>query len=74
MKLDTICLVCHRLDEDDAHIYFKCKEVKKIWSGLCMQDERTQLATITGIEKGYIQHTKQARNAITIWAKPAQVC
>jgi hypothetical protein len=44
MKFDTICPVCHRLDEDVAHIYLKCKEVKKLWPGLCMEDERTQLA------------------------------
>jgi hypothetical protein len=30
MECDTKCVCCQRLDEDGAHLFLRCKEVKKI--------------------------------------------
>ena len=29
MKVDTLCPMCHRFDEDPVHLFFKCKAVKE---------------------------------------------
>jgi hypothetical protein len=34
IECDTICVCCHRLDEDGAHLFFKCKQVKSLWADL----------------------------------------
>jgi hypothetical protein len=31
MNSDTLCVCCRRFDEDRAHLFFKCKEVKQLW-------------------------------------------
>lgn len=31
VKEETICPMCNRLDEDCAHLLFKCKAVKECW-------------------------------------------
>jgi hypothetical protein len=40
MEIDTICPICHRLDEDGAHLFLKCKPVKQIWENVGLQDIR----------------------------------
>jgi hypothetical protein len=44
MKEDTLCPMCHRLDEDAGHLFFKCKEVKECWRGLILEEHRQILA------------------------------
>jgi len=44
VELDTKCPVYQRLDEDCGHLFFKCKYVKRCWSGFGMDDIRTDLA------------------------------
>jgi hypothetical protein len=39
-------LLCHRVDEDGGHLYFKCKAVKKIWYGLCLEEVRMRVAMV----------------------------
>uniref|UniRef100_A0ACD6A1I4 Uncharacterized protein n=1 Tax=Avena sativa TaxID=4498 RepID=A0ACD6A1I4_AVESA len=34
MVCDTKCVCCQRLDEDGAHLFLKCKEVKYVWREL----------------------------------------
>lgn len=46
MKVDTRCVVCQRFDEDEAHLFFKCKEVKRLWRELNLNEERAALATM----------------------------
>jgi hypothetical protein len=41
---DSLCLCCHRLDEDGAHLFFKCKEVRGLWADLQIEKERKQLS------------------------------
>lgn len=40
MDLDTKCAVCHRFDEDGAHLFFKCKVMEKLWTYLGLSRER----------------------------------
>lgn len=47
MELNTKCLLCQRVDEDGGHLYFKCKQVKKLWRCLNMEEERVKLADIS---------------------------
>jgi hypothetical protein len=42
--LDIICPMCHRLDEDAGHLFFKCKEVKLNCRLLKFDKERLMLA------------------------------
>jgi hypothetical protein len=40
MECDTKCVCCQRLDEDGAHLFLRCKEAKKIWRELKIEEER----------------------------------
>jgi hypothetical protein len=44
MKEDTLCPMCHRLDEDVGHLFFKCKEVKECRRGLNLEKHSQILA------------------------------
>ena len=47
MELDTCCCICNRLDEDGAHLFFKCKWVKKLWRELGLESFRIQLSVLS---------------------------
>ncbi|XP_073363561.1 uncharacterized protein [Aegilops tauschii subsp. strangulata] len=47
IECDTVCVCCKRLDEDGAHLFPKCKLVKKIWRTLQLEDVRERLCTCT---------------------------
>jgi hypothetical protein len=34
IKLNTGCVLCGRLEEDGAHLFFKCKHAKRVWDDL----------------------------------------
>jgi hypothetical protein len=40
MECETRCVCCQRLDEDGAHLFLLCKEVKKVWKDLKLEEER----------------------------------
>ena len=40
MEMDTKCVLCNRLDEDGAHLFFKCKGAVKVWRALGMEQHR----------------------------------
>jgi hypothetical protein len=44
MKIDTSCVMCGRLDEDGAHLFFKCKGVRHVWANLQLEAVREELA------------------------------
>jgi ribonuclease HI len=44
VETDTRCIVCKRLFEDGGHLFFNCKEVKRLWRALEMEDVRLHLA------------------------------
>jgi hypothetical protein len=51
VKLDTICPICRRLDEDCGHIFFKCKFAKMCWRLLDMEDIISELVSCqSGLE------------------------
>lgn len=37
-KMETICPMCKRFDEDCGHIFFKCKNAREGWRLLQMED------------------------------------
>jgi hypothetical protein len=51
VKLDTICSVCNRLDEDCGHLFFKCKKIRACWQALNLEYKRQMLVQCkSGIE------------------------
>lgn len=74
MHLDTSCLVCERMNEDGAHLFFKCKLAKHVWRLLNLEAERTYLAAIPipdayGVVEYILkqQELKRELMAITLW-------
>jgi hypothetical protein len=35
--------MCHRLNEDGAHMFLKCKPIKELWKALNLDDLRRKL-------------------------------
>ena len=44
MKVDTLCPMCHRFDEDPGHLFFKCKAVKECRRSLNLEEYRLTLS------------------------------
>ncbi|KAM0885844.1 hypothetical protein ACQ4PT_030094 [Festuca glaucescens] len=40
---DYTCLFCGQADEDDAHLFVKCKAVKELWRKCAMEEMRIEL-------------------------------
>lgn len=40
MKIDPICPVCGRDDENGGHLFFKCRLAKQTWNVLGLEDMR----------------------------------
>ena len=65
IKLNTICPVCCRVDEDGGHLFFKCKEIRRCWLLLNLEEVRIILLSQASIhdmlEKiwGYEEATQQ---------------
>ncbi|GJN00674.1 hypothetical protein PR202_ga17870 [Eleusine coracana subsp. coracana] len=47
MEIDTLCPMCHRLDEDGGHCFLKCKMVKKCWQQMNMEGIRLELLKLS---------------------------
>lgn len=48
MDVDSRCVmfvVCNRLTEDGAHLFFKCKFVRHVWEAVGLSAEKEVLAT-----------------------------
>ena len=43
IELDTLCPICHRLNEDGGHIFLQCKKIKECWSMLGLGKIRENL-------------------------------
>jgi len=43
VKIDTVCPVCKRQDEDCGHLFFKCKGVRECWRLMGMENIRNAL-------------------------------
>jgi len=43
VKLDTVCPVCERFDEDCCHLFFKCKGAKACWREMNLEQVRAEL-------------------------------
>jgi hypothetical protein len=73
MRIDTKCPVCNRADEDGAHLFFKCKTVRQVWSLLNLETERAALAELQSASDSVefiLQATEQKKltMVVTLWA------
>jgi hypothetical protein len=46
--LDPLCQVCHRLNEDGAHVFLRCKGVRQVWTRLALENVREKLLLCDG--------------------------
>jgi hypothetical protein len=46
IECDTLCVLCRRLDEDGAHLFLKCKQVKQLWSRMGFDELRDHMCTL----------------------------
>jgi len=69
MSLDTACCMCGRFDEDGAHLFFKCKDVKQVWSHLQLDQTQVNLAQVLSarelVEAVLNMHQDEQRKVIT---------
>lgn len=73
VELDTKCVICHRVPEDGAHLFLRCKEVKKVWREggleqvrqllLTCQTPKEMLRTIFNLSE-----EKKLRSICTLWS------
>jgi hypothetical protein len=42
---DTLCVCCKRLDEDGAHLFLKCKEMRGLWKSIGMEELCDRMST-----------------------------
>ena len=72
MRLErSSCFSCGRAEEDGAHLFIKCKLVKKGWRALGLERERMQLESITGVDamldKLWELHERKRMLIIIFW-------
>jgi len=48
MDVDTKCVLCNRQTEDGGHLFFKCKDARKVWEILRLEEHMDVLATSSG--------------------------
>jgi len=51
LELDTRCVMCNRLNEDSAHLLFKCKFAKHLWRELGLEEKRQHLSELQNAEE-----------------------
>lgn len=47
MRIDTVCPVCGREEEDGAHLFFKWKLARNVWQLLSLEGDRVALANLS---------------------------
>jgi hypothetical protein len=45
IECDILCVCCKHLDEDGAHLFLKCKEMKRLWNSIGMEDLHHRMST-----------------------------
>ena len=46
MELDTRCGLCQRFDEDRAHLFFKCKWIRRLWREMGLEKIRVEQSVL----------------------------
>jgi ribonuclease HI len=60
LKIDTVCPICGREEEDGAHLFFKCKLARNVWQLLSFEGDRVVLAALnTPVEA--LEHILKAK-------------
>ena len=70
VQMDTICPVCHRLDEDCGHLFFKCKRARECWQIMSLENIRTELELCTSGKETVMRilnMKENERNKVFIW-------
>lgn len=73
MDIDTRCVMCRRIHEDGAHLFFKCKHVAVVWQLLQLEPERQTLAqkqSARGVVDAIMQRKEEhcSRLVILLWS------
>jgi ribonuclease HI len=50
IECNTLCVCCGRLDEDGAHLFLKCKEVKKAWKLIGLEEQCDRMSAYSTAE------------------------
>lgn len=69
IKLNPCCVLCGRcLDEDGAHLFFKCKDAKRVWEDMQLHGVRDRLAqAITAVLKLKEEVQRRVITFMYIW-------
>lgn len=72
MKIDTVCPVCLRQEEDGAHLFFKCKLARQVWLQLGLENKRADMALLDSprdVTESILQQKEDTsvKMAITLW-------
>ncbi|XP_024316232.1 uncharacterized protein LOC112271427 [Brachypodium distachyon] len=72
MDIDSNCLFCSCKFEDTGHLLFKCKQVRQLWRGLGMEEERLVFSTKTNAHDVFeillnMNYGKLALVAFLLW-------
>ncbi|TVU23480.1 hypothetical protein EJB05_25849, partial [Eragrostis curvula] len=73
MKIETICPVCARYDEDGGDLFFKCKIVRHAWALLNLEEDRRNMAEMRSAKEvtEYILKAIEKKNLMivfTLWS------
>jgi len=70
VQMDTICPVCHRLDEDCGHLFFKCRRARECWQIMSLENIRIELELCTSGKETVMRilnMKENERNKVFIW-------
>ena len=62
ISLDTRCPVCLRYDEDGAHCFFKCKEVRKVWREMGLETLTQKLTNCLSATEVIVEILRQRKD------------
>lgn len=51
MRFDTACVMCGHFDADGAHLFFKCKHVRRVWAALHLDGVREELSGLLSAQE-----------------------
>jgi len=70
IKIDTLCPVCKRFDEDCGHLFFKCKKAKECWQAMNLEHVRAELELCSSGEEiimKILNLQQSVQNRVFIW-------
>ncbi|XP_073355407.1 uncharacterized protein [Aegilops tauschii subsp. strangulata] len=71
---DTICVCCKRLDEDGAHLFFRCKKVKQVWRSLQPEELREEMCVCRNATEVIHVILRLPETSVQQWRRPEGEC